>query len=135
MAYFDQRPQGFRVLFGAFVACVLFVGAIDTYNLGKSPTDENLFADPPSWTYIGNAVPAERFDDEMKKFSPDSIRVGDLPGVTEILARSNNAIKGMKLGGVYMGMTIVRIKGTELHVAVAGMPPLLVYRASTHEVE
>jgi serine phosphatase RsbU (regulator of sigma subunit) len=58
-----------------------------------------------------------------------------LPGVVDILARSNKAIKGMNLGSVYMGMTVVRIRGGDMETAATGMPPILVYRASTHEVE
>lgn len=58
-----------------------------------------------------------------------------LPGIADILARSNKAIKGMNLGSVYMGMTLVRIRGDEMETTAAGMPPVLIYRASTHQVE
>jgi serine phosphatase RsbU (regulator of sigma subunit) len=58
-----------------------------------------------------------------------------LPDIADMLARSNKAVKGMNLGSVYMGMTLVRIKGAEMEATAAGMPPILIYRASTHEVE
>ena len=58
-----------------------------------------------------------------------------LPGIADMLARSNKAVKGMNLGSVYMGMTLVRIRGGEMEATAAGMPPILIYRASTHEVE
>lgn len=58
-----------------------------------------------------------------------------LPHIPDILSRSNMAIKGMNLGSVYMGMTIVRIRANELEAAAGGMPPILIYRASSSEVE
>jgi len=36
---------------------------------------------------------------------------------------------------MYMGMTLVRIKGAVMEATVAGMPPVLIYRASAHDVE
>jgi serine phosphatase RsbU (regulator of sigma subunit) len=58
-----------------------------------------------------------------------------LPGIADILERSNKAIKGMSLSSMYMGMTLVRIKGAVMEATVAGMPPVLIYRASAHDVE
>jgi serine phosphatase RsbU (regulator of sigma subunit) len=58
-----------------------------------------------------------------------------LPDINDILVRCNKAIKGMNLGQVYMGMTIIRLQGNEMKAAIAGMPPVLVYRARTCEVE
>jgi serine phosphatase RsbU (regulator of sigma subunit) len=58
-----------------------------------------------------------------------------LPDINDILVRCNKAIKGMNLGQVYMGMTIIRLQGNEMTAAIAGMPPVLVYRARTREVE
>jgi hypothetical protein len=54
-----------------------------------------------------------------------------LPDIADILSRSNRAIKGMNLGSIYMGMMLVRIKGSELEATAAGMPPVLVYRSSS----
>ncbi len=58
-----------------------------------------------------------------------------LPDISDILNRSNKAIKGMNLGSVYMGMTLVRFTGRDMNATVAGMPPILVYRSATHEVQ
>ena len=58
-----------------------------------------------------------------------------LPDINDILLRCNNAIKGMDLGQVYMGMTIARFEGNEMKTTVAGMPQVLVYRAESREVD
>jgi sigma-B regulation protein RsbU (phosphoserine phosphatase) len=41
----------------------------------------------------------------------------------------------MNLRGMFMAMTMMKIKDNNLVVSIAGMPPLLVYRALTGEVE
>jgi serine phosphatase RsbU (regulator of sigma subunit) len=47
----------------------------------------------------------------------------------------NSALKAMKLRGLFMAMTMVKVKGNQLTVSITGMPPLLVYRAASGEVE
>ncbi|MGB6034334.1 MAG: SpoIIE family protein phosphatase [Bacteroidota bacterium] len=51
------------------------------------------------------------------------------------LGRSSEAIKQMKLGNLYMGLTLARIKDGILTVASAGMPPVYVYRDVTGSVD
>ncbi|MCK5574029.1 MAG: SpoIIE family protein phosphatase [Bacteroidetes bacterium] len=51
------------------------------------------------------------------------------------LSRSSKAIKQMKLGNLYMGLTLARIKDGTLTVASAGMPPVYVYRKETRSVD
>ncbi|OYV84707.1 MAG: hypothetical protein B7Z63_06525, partial [Ignavibacteriae bacterium 37-53-5] len=53
----------------------------------------------------------------------------------EILKTSNRAIKRMNLRMLTMCLALVRIEGGKLQYASAGMPPLLLYRKETGEVE
>ncbi len=51
------------------------------------------------------------------------------------LVRANGTIKRMELGRVTMAMGLARFDGDRLEVALAGMPPILVHRMATGEVE
>jgi serine phosphatase RsbU (regulator of sigma subunit) len=51
------------------------------------------------------------------------------------LRRSSEAIKKMKLGNLYMGLTLARINDGTLTIASAGMPPVYIYRSGTSSVE
>ena len=53
----------------------------------------------------------------------------------EILKTSNRAIKRMNFHMLTMCLAMVRIKDSRLEYASAGMPPLLLYRKKTGEVE
>lgn len=56
----------------------------------------------------------------------------DLEG---FLKTSSEAIRQMRLGSLYMGLALARIKDRTLTVASAGMPPLFLYRKATRSVE
>src|SRR5690606_11578108 len=49
--------------------------------------------------------------------------------------RCTRVLKPMRLGNLFLALTLVRVRGDALTVAAAGMPPLLVYRAERGEVE
>lgn len=53
----------------------------------------------------------------------------------KILQQCSKAIKKMKLSKLYMALALVRLRGNTLELAGAGMPPALVYRADTGNVE
>ena len=55
--------------------------------------------------------------------------------VLTMLKRYNESIRSLNLGNLYMAMVIARIRDRVLHVASAGMPPLLVYRSAQRSVE
>lgn len=55
--------------------------------------------------------------------------------IPQIFRQSSRALKAMNLRGLFMAMTMMKIKDNNLIVSIAGMPPLLVYRAATGEVE
>jgi serine phosphatase RsbU (regulator of sigma subunit) len=61
--------------------------------------------------------------------------LADHPDITYILHRMNRVLKDMKLRGLFMAMTMVKVKGNQLTVSITGMPPVLVYRAASGEVE
>jgi serine phosphatase RsbU (regulator of sigma subunit) len=56
----------------------------------------------------------------------------DIPA---ILQQASLALKRMNLRGLFMAMTMLKLRGDRLSLSVAGMPPVLVYRADRHCVE
>jgi serine phosphatase RsbU (regulator of sigma subunit) len=57
------------------------------------------------------------------------------PDITSIFKQSSAAIKKMNLRGLFMAMIILKVKEGRVSVSAAGMPPMLIYRAATNEVE
>jgi serine phosphatase RsbU (regulator of sigma subunit) len=57
------------------------------------------------------------------------------PDIPAFFRHSSAAIKAMNLHRMYMAMTVAKLDGERLRVSAAGMPPLLVARAATGEVE
>jgi phosphoserine phosphatase RsbU/P len=55
--------------------------------------------------------------------------------VVETLQDASRALKLMNLRSLFMALTLVKVQGDRLHCSVAGMPPILIYRASTRTVE
>ncbi|HEY5565510.1 MAG TPA: PP2C family protein-serine/threonine phosphatase, partial [Rhodothermia bacterium] len=53
----------------------------------------------------------------------------------EFFNACNRILRQMYLGNLFMAMTLVRIEKNRLTVSAAGMPPLLLYRAGSDEVE
>jgi phosphoserine phosphatase RsbU/P len=51
------------------------------------------------------------------------------------LTQTSRALKRMNLRSLFMAMTLVRLRGNQLQCSVAGMPPVLIYRAATRTVE
>jgi sigma-B regulation protein RsbU (phosphoserine phosphatase) len=51
------------------------------------------------------------------------------------LSQTSRALKRMNLRSLFMAMTLVRLKGNHLQCSVAGMPPILIYRAAAKTVE
>ncbi len=57
------------------------------------------------------------------------------PDIPHIFHRMSRVLKEMKLRGLFMAMTMVKVRGNQLSVSIAGMPSVLIYRALTKEVE
>jgi serine phosphatase RsbU (regulator of sigma subunit) len=55
--------------------------------------------------------------------------------IGEILTRTGAALKKMNLRGLFMAMTMLKIKGDNLALCTAGMPAALIYRGATKQVE
>jgi len=51
------------------------------------------------------------------------------------LSQTSRALKRMNLRSLFMAMTLVRLIGNRLQCSVAGMPPILIYRAATRAIE
>ena len=57
------------------------------------------------------------------------------PDIPHIFERLSRTLKRMNLRGLFMAMTMVKVNGQQLSVSIAGMPPVLIYRAASGEVE
>lgn len=80
MAYFDDHPQFFRLLFGALLAYLSILGAVNFYRFATTPTDENWFTTTPSNVYIIKTFPAPSSSESANTANSiaDSIKVGDI---------------------------------------------------------
>lgn len=57
------------------------------------------------------------------------------PDVVTTMHDASRALKQMNLRSLFMALTLVKVKGERLHCSVAGMPPILIYRAATQDIE
>ena len=57
------------------------------------------------------------------------------PDIPHIFHRISAVLKEMKLRGLFMAMTMVKVRGNQMTLSIAGMPSVLIYRAMTGEVE
>ncbi len=57
------------------------------------------------------------------------------PDIPHIFHRMSRVLKEMKLRGLFMAMTMVKIRDNQLSVSIAGMPSVLIYRALSGCVE
>ncbi|HKX31116.1 MAG TPA: SpoIIE family protein phosphatase [Blastocatellia bacterium] len=57
------------------------------------------------------------------------------PDIPHIFHRISTVLKEMKLRGLFMAMTMVKVNGHQLSVSIAGMPSVLIYRAASKTVE
>jgi phosphoserine phosphatase RsbU/P len=51
------------------------------------------------------------------------------------LDQASRALKRMNLRSLFMALTLVKLNGERLQCGVAGMPPILIYRAATQTIE
>ena len=49
--------------------------------------------------------------------------------------KCNRTIKQMRLGNLYMALTLLKIKDRNLEITAAGMPPIFLYRAESKQIE
>ena len=55
--------------------------------------------------------------------------------IEDILVRATTTLKRVGINKLYMALAVGRLKGSELHLAGAGMPPALIFRAETGHCE
>ncbi len=55
--------------------------------------------------------------------------------ITDFFKKSNEIIKDMKLGNLFMSLSMVRINDNYVVFSSAGMPPTMIYRANTKKIE
>ncbi len=55
--------------------------------------------------------------------------------IPNIFKEMNGSLKQMNLRNMFMALTLIKIRGRELTLSAAGMPPILIYRAASGEVE
>jgi serine phosphatase RsbU (regulator of sigma subunit) len=63
------------------------------------------------------------------------VTLADDPDIPHIFTRLSRTLKKMNLRGLFMAMTIARVKPNQLAISMAGMPPTLIYRAANRNVE
>ncbi|HEX8637833.1 MAG TPA: SpoIIE family protein phosphatase [Pyrinomonadaceae bacterium] len=55
--------------------------------------------------------------------------------ITQVFRQSSQCLKAMNLRGLFMAMTMLKVKDNEVQISSAGMPATLIYRAATKQVE
>jgi serine phosphatase RsbU (regulator of sigma subunit) len=61
--------------------------------------------------------------------------LADDPDIARFFHRSSRALKRLNLRYLYMALMLAKVKGNRVRLSAAGMPPTLVFRAATGEVE
>ncbi|MCI0388115.1 MAG: SpoIIE family protein phosphatase [Acidobacteria bacterium] len=61
--------------------------------------------------------------------------LAEQPDLVTTLNQTSRALKRMNLRSLFMAMTLVRLRDDRLQCSVAGMPPILIYRAATNTIE
>ena len=57
------------------------------------------------------------------------------PEIVPVFNQSSRVLKEMNLRSLFMGLTMIKLNGRRMKISSAGMPPVLIYRAETAEVE
>jgi serine phosphatase RsbU (regulator of sigma subunit) len=55
--------------------------------------------------------------------------------ITDFFSKCNEIIKDMKLGNLFMSLSVIRINDNYIVASSAGMPPILIFRSSTRNIE
>src|SRR5262245_20289379 len=63
------------------------------------------------------------------------VSLADHPDIPHIFERKNRVLKEMKLRGLFLAMTMVKVQGQRMSFSIAGMPPILHYRDATGTIE
>ena len=63
------------------------------------------------------------------------VSLADHPDIAHIFERQSQVLKEIKLRGLFMAMTMVKVQGRQMSFGIAGMPPILLYRDVTGAIE
>ncbi len=61
--------------------------------------------------------------------------MADEPDIARFFHRSSHALKRLNLRYLYMALMLAKVNGNHVRLSAAGMPPALVYRSASGEVE
>ena len=61
--------------------------------------------------------------------------LAEQPDLVTMLTQTSRALKRMNMRSLFMAMTVVRLSQNRLECSVAGMPPIMIYRAATNTIE
>lgn len=57
------------------------------------------------------------------------------PDLVQVFSRSSRVLKEMNLRALFMGLTMIKLRGGQMRISCAGMPSVLIYRALLQQVE
>jgi serine phosphatase RsbU (regulator of sigma subunit) len=57
------------------------------------------------------------------------------PDLVQVFSRSSRVLKEMNLRALFMGLTMIKLRGGQMRITSAGMPSVLIYRALLQQVE
>ena len=130
----NKLPEHPRFEVAAFMRTATEVGG-DYYDFRLSEDGKTLIAAVGDAT--GHGMKAGYLVSTTKSYFQTLARESS---GTELLTHISHGIKNMNLRGMYMCLALVRCEETEqgtirVHIAIAGMPPVMIYRAKSRRVE
>ena len=63
------------------------------------------------------------------------VNLADAPDIPDTFRQISRSLKAMNLRGLFMALTILKVKNNQVSLSVAGMPSVLIYRKETGKVE
>jgi serine phosphatase RsbU (regulator of sigma subunit) len=125
-------PKDIPVINNLDIACSMKTAT----EVGGDYYDFNLSEDNKLTVVIGDATGHGLKAGNMVITAKGLFNVlSDKDDLSEILSVSNNAIKKMNLNMLTMCLAMLRINNNKIEYSSAGMPPLLIFRKRTNEVE
>ncbi|MBL7993525.1 MAG: SpoIIE family protein phosphatase [Candidatus Kapabacteria bacterium] len=125
----SKLPNHPRYEIAAYMRTATEVGG-DYYDFRYSPETGALMAAVGDAT--GHGMKAGYLVSTTKSYFQT---LADSENGAELLSKISSGIKNMNLRGMYMCLALVRCIGNEVHIAIAGMPPVVIYRAKTRTLE
>ncbi len=125
----SKLPEHPRYEVAAFMRTATEVGG-DYYDFRYTPETATLVAAVGDAT--GHGIKAGYLVSTTKSYFQT---LAGAENGAELLCKISSGIKNMNLRGMYMCLALVRCIGNDVHIAIAGMPPVLIYRAKSRSLE